>query len=89
MRAVILLSGAALLTITSAASAEYYVVQSQTHRCSVTTAKAADQDYVKELGALAFNSRVEAEDRMKQANGCGGQSGEPGNSRTVPKKWTR
>ena len=86
MRAAVLIGSAALLALPTAATAQYYVAESSTHHCTITTTKPADREYVTQIGPIEFKSRAEAEDRMKQIKGCGDQPVEPRSTTTVIKK---
>lgn len=86
MKASLLLAGA--LVIGSAATAladDYYVVQGPSHRCTITTTRPADREIVTQIGPMAFTSRVEAEDRIRQTKVCedGGTVGSTGTSTTT------
>jgi hypothetical protein len=84
MKSSILLAGAVVIAFGSAAMAdEYYVVQGPSHHCTITTTKPADQQVVTQIGPLAFTSRVEAENRIKQTKVC---SDDTTGSGTVIKK---
>ena len=71
MKRSLLLAGAALIVCAAPAMAdEYYVVQGPSHHCTVTTTRPADKEVVTQIGPMAFTSRVEAEDRIKQTKVC-------------------
>jgi hypothetical protein len=71
MKNSLLLAGAAIIMCAAPAMAdEYYVVQGPSHRCTVTTTRPADKEVVTQIGPMAFKSRVEAEDRIKQTKVC-------------------
>ncbi len=71
MKAAFLLAGAVVISCASPALAdEYYVVQGPSHHCTVTTTRPADKEVVTQIGPMAFTSRVEAEDRIKQTKVC-------------------
>ncbi|MGJ4931229.1 hypothetical protein ACQR1I_36485 [Bradyrhizobium sp. HKCCYLS2038] len=71
MKASLLLAGAMIIGSSAAALAdEYYVVQGPSHRCTITTTRPADREVVTQIGPMAFTSRVEAEDRIKQTKVC-------------------
>ncbi len=87
MKATILLASVALIGLTGAASAEeYYVVQGPSHHCTVTTTRPADKEFVTQIGPLAFKSRVEAEDRIKQTKVCSDDTVGTGSSTTIIQK---
>lgn len=87
MKTAILIGGAALLALTGSAVAdEYYVVQGPSHHCTITTTKPADKEVVTQIGPLAFKSRVEAENRIKQTKVCSDEAVGSGSSTTVIKK---
>ena len=84
MKISILLAGIAVAGLTGAAWAdEYYVVQGPSHRCTVTTTRPADKEVVTQIGPLAFKSRVEAEDRIKQTKVCNDDTVGTGSSSTT------
>jgi hypothetical protein len=72
MKTQYLLAGIVLATFTGNAMAdEYYIATNPTtHRCTITTSKPADREYVTQIGPLAFKTREEAEDRMKTVKTC-------------------
>lgn len=49
---------------------EYYVVQGPSQHCTITTTRPADKEVVTQIGPMAFKTRVEAEDRIKQTKVC-------------------
>ncbi|CCD84633.1 conserved exported protein of unknown function [Bradyrhizobium sp. ORS 285] len=71
MKAPLLLAGALIIgSLAPALADEYYVVQGPSHRCTITTTRPADREVVTQIGPMAFTSRVEAEDRIKQTKVC-------------------
>jgi expansin (peptidoglycan-binding protein) len=85
MKTRILLAGALMLGFAGTAMAdEYYVVQGPEHHCTVTTTRPADREYVTQIGPLAFKSREEAQDRIKQTKVCSDST--TGSGTTVIKK---
>jgi hypothetical protein len=71
MKVSLLLAGALLIGCAGPALAdEYYVVQEPSHHCTITTTRPADKEVVTQIGPMAFKSRVEAEDRIKQTKVC-------------------
>jgi hypothetical protein len=85
MKTRILLAGALVLGTASIAMAdEYYVVSGPEHHCTVTTTRPADREYVTQIGPLAFKSREEAQDRIKQTKVCSDST--VGSGGTVIKK---
>lgn len=71
MKAPLLLAGAVIIgSMAPALADEYYVVQGPSHRCTITTTRPADREIVTQIGPMAFTSRVEAEDRIKQTKVC-------------------
>lgn len=71
MKASFFLAGALLIGCAAPALAdEYYVVQGPSRHCTITTTRPADREVVTQIGPLAFSSRVEAEDRIKQTKVC-------------------
>jgi hypothetical protein len=72
MKTSVLLAIALVVGTTGAALAdEYYVVTSPTtHHCTVTTTKPADKTVVTQIGPIAFATREEAENRIKQTKVC-------------------
>jgi len=88
MKASLLLAGAVII-IGSAAPAladEYYIVQGPSHRCTITTTRPADKEVVTQIGPMAFTSRVEAEDRIKQTKVCEDEGTVGSSSTTVIKE---
>ncbi len=71
MKARFVLAGALIIGCAAPALAdEYYVVQGPSHHCTITTTRPADKEVVTQIGPLAFKSRTEAEDRIKQTKVC-------------------
>ena len=71
MKAPLLLAGAVIIgSMAPSFADEYYVVQGPSHRCTITTTRPADREVVTQIGPMAFTSRVEAEDRIKQTEVC-------------------
>lgn len=71
MKASLLLAGALIVGCAAPAVAdEFYVVQGPSHNCTITTTRPADKEVVTQIGPMAFKSRVEAEDRIKQTKVC-------------------
>jgi hypothetical protein len=71
MKAPLLLAGALIIGCAAPALAdEYYVVQGPSRHCMITTTRPADKEVVTQIGPMAFTSRVEAEDRIKQTKVC-------------------
>jgi hypothetical protein len=71
MKAPLLLAGALIIGCAAPALAdEYYVVQGPSRHCTITTTRPADTEVVTQIGPMAFKSRVEAEDRIKQTKVC-------------------
>jgi len=72
MKAPLLLAGMLVIGfVGNAAADEYYVMSNpDTHRCTVTTSKPADREYVTQIGPLAFKTREEAESRIKTTKVC-------------------
>lgn len=72
MKARVLLAGLALAGLTGTAMAdEYYITSNPTsHHCTITTTRPADREVVTQIGPLAFKSREEAQDRIKQTKVC-------------------
>src|SRR5689334_10393490 len=82
MKAPLLLAGALIIGCAVPALAdEYYVVQGPSRQCTVTTTRPADKEVVTQIGPMAFKSRVEAEDRIKQTKVC--EEGTVGSSSTT------
>ncbi|WP_315780119.1 MULTISPECIES: hypothetical protein [unclassified Bradyrhizobium] len=83
MKAPLLLAGALIVgSLAPALADEYYVVQGPSHRCTITTTRPADREIVTQIGPMAFTSRVEAEDRIRQTKVCE-DSGTVGTSTTT------
>jgi hypothetical protein len=71
MKAHIFVASAALVTLSGSAFADqYYVVQGPTRHCTITTERPADRQVVTQIGPLAFATREEAENRIKQTKVC-------------------
>ncbi len=72
MKAVALIAGVLCVSFAGAAMAdEYYVVQSPaTHRCTIVTEKPKSKTVVTQIGPIAFATRDEAENRIKQTKVC-------------------
>ena len=71
MKAPLLLAGAVIIgSMAPSFADEYYVVQGPSHRCTITTTRHADREVVTQIGPMAFTSRVEAADRIKQTKVC-------------------
>ena len=71
MKASLFFAGAVIIGCTTPALAEeYYIVQGPSRHCTITTTRPADKEVVTQIGPLAFTSRVEAEDRIKQTKVC-------------------
>lgn len=88
MKARILLSCAMVVGMTGFAAAdEYYVVSNPTtHRCTVTTTRPADKEVVTQIGPMAFKSRVEAEERIKQTKVCEDSTTGSGSTTVIEQK---
>lgn len=89
MKATLLFAGAVIIGCTAPALAEeYYVVQGPSRHCTITTTRPADKEVVTQIGPLAFTSRVEAEDRIKQTKVCEdeGTVGSSTSSTTITKE---
>lgn len=90
MKAQYLLAGIVLAAFTGNAMAdEYYIATNpSTHRCTITTSKPADREYVTQIGPLAFKSREEAETRMKTVKTCeeGGTVGGASSTTVIKEK---
>lgn len=85
MKTRILLAGALVLGFAGTAMAEeYYVVTGPDRHCTVTTTRPADREVVTQIGPLAFKSREEAQDRIKQTKVCSDST--VGSGTTVIKK---
>jgi hypothetical protein len=83
MKASLLLAGALIIGCAAPALAdEYYVVQGPSRHCTITTTRPADKEIVTQIGPMAFTSRVEAEDRIKQTKVCE-EEGTVGSSSTT------
>jgi hypothetical protein len=83
MKASLLLAGALVIGCAAPAMAdEYYVVQGPSRHCTITTTRPADREVVTQIGPMAFTSRVEAEDRIKQTKVCE-EEGTVGSSSTT------
>jgi len=71
MKASLLLAGALVIGCAVPALAdEYYVVQGPSRHCTITTTRPADREVVTQIGPMAFTSRVEAENRIKETKVC-------------------
>jgi hypothetical protein len=72
MKTRILLASALAVAFTGTAMADEYYVMSNpsTHRCTITTTRPADREYVTQIGPLAFKTREEAETRMRTVKTC-------------------
>ena len=71
MKVPLLLVGALIIgSAVPALADEYYVVQGPSRHCTITTTRPADTEVVTQIGPMAFKSRVEAEDRIKQTKVC-------------------
>jgi len=82
MKASLLFAGALIIgCATPALADEYYVVQGPSRHCTITTTRPADREIVTQIGPMAFTSRVEAEDRIKQTKVC--DEGTVGSSSTT------
>jgi hypothetical protein len=82
MKASLLLAGALIIGCAVPALAdEYYVVQGPSRHCTITTTRPVDKEVVTQIGPLAFKSRVEAEDRIKETKIC--DEGTVGSSSTT------
>jgi hypothetical protein len=82
MKASLLLAGAVIIGCAVPALAdEYYVVQGPSRHCTITTTRPADREVVTQIGPMAFKSRVEAEDRIKETKIC--DEGTVGSSSTT------
>ena len=86
----ILLATAMAVAFTATAMADEYYVMSNptTHRCTITTTKPADREYVTQIGPLAFKTREEADTRMRTVKTCeeGGTVGGGSSSTTIIKE---
>ena len=85
MKTSFLLAGALIIGCAAPALADdYYVVQGPTRHCTVTTTRPMDKEVVTQIGPMAFRSRVEAEDRIKETKVCDeGTEGTVGSSSTT------
>ncbi len=83
----LLLATVIAIAFTGTAMADEYYVMSNptTHRCTVTTTKPADREYVTQIGPLAFRTREEAESRMRTVKTCEGGSVGSGSDTTIIK----
>jgi hypothetical protein len=82
MKASLLLAGALIIGCAVPALAdEYYVVQGPSRHCTITTTRPVDKEIVTQIGPMAFKSRVEAEDRIKETKIC--DEGTVGSSSTT------
>jgi hypothetical protein len=71
MKAPLLLAGAVIIGSAAPALAEeYYIVRGPSQHCTITTTRPADREVVTQIGPMAFTSRVEAEDRIRQTKVC-------------------
>ena len=72
MKTRLMLAGVMFVTFAGTAMAdEYYVVQNpETHRCTVVTERPESKTVVTQIGPIAFASRDQAEDRIKQTKVC-------------------
>jgi hypothetical protein len=72
MKTRLILAGLLCVSFAGTAMAdEYYVVQNPTtHHCTVVTEKPEAKTVVTQVGPLAFATRDEAEDRIKQTKVC-------------------
>jgi hypothetical protein len=72
MKTRLMLAGVLCVAFAGTAMAdEYYVVQNPTTRhCTVVTRKPESKTVVTQIGPLAFATRDEAEDRIKQTKVC-------------------
>ncbi|WGD55069.1 hypothetical protein QA641_14905 [Bradyrhizobium sp. CB1650] len=88
MKASLLFAGALIVgCATPALADEYYVVQGPSRHCTITTTRPADREVVTQIGPMAFKSRVEAEDRIKQTKVCDeGTVGSTGSTTTIKEK---
>ena len=91
MKAPLLIAGVLIIgCATPALADEYYVVQGPSHQCTITTMRPADKEVVTQIGPMAFKTRVEAEDRIKQTKVCEegtvGSTGSSSSSTTVIKE---
>ncbi|CCE05874.1 conserved exported hypothetical protein [Bradyrhizobium sp. STM 3843] len=87
MKETLFLAGAVIIGCAAPAMAdEYYVVQGPSHHCTITTTRPADKEVVTQIGPMAFTSRVEAEDRIKQTKVCEDEGTVGSSSTTVIKE---
>ena len=87
MKASLLLAGAIIIGCGAPALAdEYYVVQGPSHECTITTTRPADKEVVTQIGPMAFTSRVEAEDRIRQTTVCEDEGTVGSSSTTIIKE---
>jgi hypothetical protein len=85
MRTPILLAGALVMAFGGTAMADqYYIVQGPSHHCTITTEKPADREVVTQIGPLAFATREEAQNRIRQTKVCSDDT--TGSGTTVIKK---
>ena len=72
MKTALLIAGAlAIGFATSAAADEYYVVRdAHTRHCTVVTKRPDTKEVVTQISPIAFKSRQEADDRVKQTKVC-------------------
>jgi hypothetical protein len=75
MKRQFLIASALLVTFAGTAMAnEYYVVRGPDRHCTITTTRPADSTVVTQIGPLAFESRQEAEGRIKETKVCSDSS---------------
>ncbi len=87
MKATLFLAGAVIIGCAAPAMAdEYYIVRGPSQHCTVTTTRPADREVVTQIGPMAFTSRVEAEDRIKQTKVCEDEGTVGSSSTTVIKE---
>jgi len=70
MKATLLLAGAVIISAAPALADEFYIVRGPSQHCTITTTRPADREVVTQIGPMAFTSRVEAEDRIRQTKVC-------------------
>ena len=72
MKKALLIAGVLAVGFATSASAdEYYVVRdAHTKHCTVVTQRPESKEVVTQIGPLAFKSRQEADDRIKQTKVC-------------------
>lgn len=72
MKITVFLASVAFIGLTGIATADDYYVMSNptTHRCTVTTTRPAEREYVTQIGPLAFKTREEAENRVRTTKVC-------------------